>query len=312
MDPPDHTRLRQLVAPAFRPALMHEYEPQTRVTAEMVLERAVSAKTFDVVRDFAYPLATHTISEMLDISPLDRERLATTGVILGRALGGVFSVRQAAEVRAALYRLEELFVRLEADRRQSPGEDLISHLVAARVEGALTMREFLDLCGLLLVAGFETTVNLITNAVGLLAGEPEYWQAMIADPRLAGRVVEETLRVDPPVAATLRVAHEPVKLGGHHIASDQPVLLILGAANRDPERYRDPDRFDPTRTGEPEHLGFGAGVHYCLGVPLARLEGRIALETLARRLPELRVAGPTPRRTGVGIRGYTRLPLGIS
>jgi len=183
----------------------------------------------------------------------------------------------------------------------------VSHLVAAEGD-QVGAEELLPLCQLLLVAGFETTVNLVGNAVQALLADPEQWRLLRADPGLAAAAVEETLRYDPPVQRTARVAHEAVDVGGVAVRPGQWVVALIGAANRDPAAHPDPDRFDLRRTPTVEHLAFSAGIHYCVGAPLARLEGEVALATLAERL-DLAPAGRVRRRPGTTIRGLQRLPV---
>ena len=183
---------------------------------------------------------------------------------------------------------------------------MLSLLAAARADGQLDLGELVAACGLLLIAGFETTVNLIGNATMALARHPDQWQLLRDDPALAAGAVEETLRFDPSVQATVRVPHEPVVLAGTTVEPGTRVLLLLGAAHRD---QRDLAIQPGQRAGGPDHLAFSSGIHYCLGAPLARLEGEIALVALAERLPQLRVTGPLRRRPGNAIRGFATIPM---
>jgi cytochrome P450 len=236
-------------------------------------------------------------------------RFACFGAVVGQALGGVFSTRQAEELRAASTDMVQLFVELECHRRRYPGDDVLSMLTAAKADDQLSLEELVATCTLLLIAGFETTVNLIGNATLALAQHPDQWNLLRDDPDRAAATVEETLRFDPPVQATIRVPREPVELAGRTLPANARVMLMLAAANRDPEVYPDPDRFDITRTDGPEHLVFSSGIHYCLGAALARLEGETALQVLARRLPRLQVTGPLRRRLGSTIRGFASIPM---
>ncbi len=308
-DPPDHTRLRRLVAPAFRPRLVRGYRERITATAHELLETAARRGTFDLVADLAAPLPIRVITDLLGVPDVDVERFARYGAVVGSALGGIWSARQAAELRAATGDLEALFVRLHRERAGAPGDDVLSLLGAAHGAGQLDLTELVAACGLLLIAGFETTVNLIGNAVVALHDHPEQWALLRAEPDRAVAAVEETLRYDPPVQLTVRVPHEEVELGGVRVGADQRVVLVLAAAGRDPQVHPDPLRFDITREQTVEHLAFGSGIHYCLGAPLARLEGEIALRVLAERLPELRVTGPLRHRPGGAIRGYRAVPL---
>ena len=308
-DPPDHTRLRRLVAPAFRPRLIRGYRDRIEGIAHELLDRAGRRGSFDLIDDFAAPLPITVITDLLGIPDVDTARFARFGAVVGQSIGGVFSVQQAEELRAATDDMVALFVRLERERRGHPGDDVLSILAAARADEQLDLRELVATCGLLLIAGFETTVNLIGNAVVALARHPDQWTVLRDDPTLAGAAVEETLRFDPSVQATVRVTHEPVELAGSTLAADTHVMVMLAAGNRDPEVYPEPHRFDITRSDPADHLAFAGGVHYCLGAPLARLEGEVALQVLAQRLPELRTAGPLRRRPGSAIRGYAAIPM---
>ena len=237
-----------------------------------------------------------------------RDQFAEYGEAIGGALDGIRSMRHARRLYVADRRLQRLFTDLFELRRRQPGDDIISAVVAAEGD-QIKPAEMLPLCTLLLVAGFETTVNLIGNGMLALLDNPDQWRALTDDPRRAPQAVEEMLRYDPPVQRTARVALRDTELAGHPVHRDQLVVTFLGAANRDPEVFTEPGRFDIGRRNAAEHLGFSAGIHYCLGQPLARLEAGIAFEALAARLPELRLAGRVRRRNATTIRGPISLPL---
>jgi cytochrome P450 len=187
-------------------------------------------------------------------------------------------------------------------RRHQPGDDIVSQLLATEGD-QLAPTELYPLCLLLLLAGFETTVNLIGNTVLALLDRPDQWQALVEDPALAAAAVEETLRWDPPVQRTVRTPLADLELAGVAVPQGSMVVLYLAGANRDPDAYDDPNRFDLTRTGGAEHLAFSAGIHYCLGAPLARLEATVAVQRLVQRFPQLQRAGRLRRRNGTVIRG---------
>ena len=306
-DPPDHTRLRRLVAPAFRPAVIRAYGDRVRTLAHRLVDQALQRESFDLVGDIAAPLPITVITDLLGIPDVDTARFARYGAIVGQSIGGVFSLTQAEELRTAGDELVALFVRLERD--DGVGDDVLSLLRAARADGRLSTDEFVATCGLLLIAGFETTVNLIGNAIAALARHPEQWELLRRDPGLAAAAVEETLRFDPPVQLTVRVSHEYVELGDELLAPDTRVMLMLAAAGRDPAAHPDPACFDITRGGETPHLAFSSGIHYCLGAPLARLEAEVALQVLAERLPRLQMTDGARRRPGNAIRGYACMPM---
>ncbi|HYO00811.1 MAG TPA: cytochrome P450 [Mycobacterium sp.] len=306
-DPPDHTRLRRLVAPAFRPAVIRGYRDRVDALARQLLDKALQRESFDLVGDLAAPLPITVITDLLGIPDVDTARFARYGAIVGQSIGGVFSLAQAEQLRAASDDLVALFVRLE--REDSLGDDVLSLLRAARVDGRLSSDELVATCGLLLIAGFETTVNLIGNAVAALARHPKQWELLRRDPGLAAAAVEETLRFDPPVQLTVRVPHEYVELDGELLAPDTRVMLMLAAAGRDPAAHPDPARFDITRSGGTDHLAFSSGIHYCLGAPLARLEAEVAIQVLAERVPALQMTDGARRRPGNAIRGYACMPM---
>lgn len=310
MNPPDHTRLRRLAQPAFSPKQMAGYRPQIEGTVNQLLDRATGS--FDLVNTLAAPLPIAVITNLLGIPEADAENFARYGTVIGGALDGVQSLAHAARLQKADAELSALFTDLFALRRREPADDIISRLVAAEGD-QVKPAEMLPMCILLLVAGFETTVNLIGNAVNALLDHPEQWDALCADPAtMAPKAVEETLRFDPPVQRTGRFALEPLELAGKPVHKGQFVVTLLGAANRDPDTFPDPNRFDITREQTADHLAFSSGIHYCVGQPLAQLEAIIALQTLAERAPTLRRTGPTRRRNSNTIRGPIHLPVRIA
>ncbi|HVQ91203.1 MAG TPA: cytochrome P450 [Mycobacteriales bacterium] len=309
LNPPDHTRLRRLAQPAFSPRQMTGYRPRIEATAQRLLDRAAAAGRFDLVPALAAPLPIAVITDLLGV-PNDRaDDFARWGADIGSAISGIRSLAHAARLQKANAELAALFGGLFELRRREPEDDLVSQLVAAEDE-QIRPDEMLSMCVLLLVAGFETTVNLIGNAVTALLDHPDQWDALCADPAgLADRAIEETLRYDPPVQRTARIALQPVDLDGTPVRKGQAVVTLLGAANRDPAAHPDPDRFDIGRTQTADHLAFSSGIHYCVGAPLARLEATIALRALAERMPGLRRDGTVRRRSSNIIRGPIRLPL---
>jgi P450-derived glycosyltransferase activator len=309
MNPPDHTRLRRLVQPAFSPKRIAGFRPGVERTVAHLLYRAAAAERFDLVSALAAPLPIAVITDLLGVPNADSDRFARYGAVIGGAIDGIQTLRQATRLNAANDELTTLFEDLFALRRREPADDLVSALVAAEGD-QVKPSELRSLCTLLLIAGFETTVNLIGNAVNALLDHPDQWAALCADPAgLAERAVEETLRFDPPVQRTSRYALEPIELDGRSVHRGQLVVTLIGAANRDPEVYAEPDRFDITREHTVDNLAFSSGIHYCVGAPLARLEATVALRELAERMPRLRRAGRTQRRNANTIRGPIRLPV---
>ncbi|MEV0270335.1 cytochrome P450 [Hamadaea sp. NPDC050747] len=307
MNPPDHTRLRRLAQPAFSPKATAGYRERVERTVHSLLDRA--GDEFDLVSAYATPLPIAVITDLLGVPDADAEEFARYGMVIGSALDGVRGLRHAARLQANDAKLRALFESLFDLRRREPADDIVSRLLA--VEGdQIKPAEVLPMCVLLLIAGFETTTNLIGNAVLALHRNPDQWRALCDDPAgLAPKAVEEALRYDPPVQRTARVALEPLELGGRSVPKGQWVFTLIGGANRDPEVYERPAVFDLERERSVDHLAFSSGIHYCVGQPLARLEATIALQVLAERRPGLRLAGRVRRRNATTIRGPLRLPV---
>ncbi|MDL5157809.1 cytochrome P450 [Actinomycetospora termitidis] len=309
LDAPDHTRLRRLAQPTFAPRRLEQYRDVAETVTADLLDRAAARGRFDLVRDLAAPLPITVIARLLAIPEVDADRFAAWGRALGSSLDGVRSVAHAHELARTTSEARSLFESLVSRRRVEPGEDVVSQLVGALDAGDMTIDELVSLAQLLLVAGFETTTNLVGNAVRALQATPGQWEALVADPGLAAGAVEETLRYDPPVQLTARIAHEDVEIDGMPLRRDSGVLVLLAAAGRDPEAHPDPDRFDLTREQTTPHLAFSGGAHYCLGAALARLEGTVALRMLAERMPGLRAAGRAVPKTATILRGPRRFPV---
>jgi cytochrome P450 len=309
MNPPDHTRLRRLIQPAFSPKIVAGYASRIERTVGGLLDAAAAAGEFDLISDFAAVLPIAVITDLLGIPDADSAYFARIGAIIGSAIGGIRSLRHAARLQESADALDRLFADLFELRRREPQDDIVSRIVAA--EGSQIMpSEMQSMCALLLVAGFETTVNAIGNGVLALLGHPEQWAALCADPQgLAPRAVSEALRFDPPVQLTERVALEETELEGQAVSRGQSVLTLIGAANRDPEAFDHPDTFDLHRDGTIDNLAFSSGIHYCAGQPLARLELTIALQLLAERMPGLARSGKIERRNSNIIRGPIHVPV---
>jgi cytochrome P450 len=294
MDAPDHTRLRRLVAKAFTPRVIAGFGPRIREVSHELLSAAGArdARELEIVSQLAYPLPVRIICELLGVPAGDHPRFAGWSARLAHSLQPRFIEQDEAgfaDAAAARAEFAEYFRELIAQRRAQPGDDLLTELIRAEDEGSrLSEAELLSTSILLLVAGHETTVGLISNAVLALLRHPDQLAALRADPGLAGGTVEETLRYDPPVQLTGRVARSPIRIGEVEAPEGGVILLLLAATGRDPEVFPDPDRFDITRAAG-GHLAFAAGPHFCLGAPLARLEASIALTAFADRVtaPEL-------------------------
>ncbi|HEY2641983.1 MAG TPA: cytochrome P450 [Streptosporangiaceae bacterium] len=292
LDPPDHTRLRRLVSKAFTPRMIARLEPRIRAITTELLDAAALASQLEVVSQLAYPLPVRIISEMLGVPVADHPRFAGWSARLAHSLQPGFGMSpaelQAREecAQVASDEFAEYFRGLIAARRREPQQDLLSDMIRAEDAGQrLTEDELIATCILLLVAGHETTVGLISNAILALLRHPGQLALLQASPDLADGTVEETLRYDAPVQMTARVARGGMQVGDVAARDGALVLLLLAAAGRDPEVFENPDAFVITR-GPTAHLAFAAGPHFCLGAPLARLEARIALQELARRVVE--------------------------
>ena len=308
MNDPDHARLRRIVAPAFGPRQIAGFRPAVEATVHRLIDGMLAQDEVDLVSAFAAPLPIAVITGLLGVPDADAAAFARYGALIGGALDGIRSRSHARARMAADRRLRQMFDDLFELRRREPADDVVSRVVHATDDVAA--RELFPLCVLLLVAGFETTVNLIGNGVLALTAHPEQWELLRAAPsEMAAKVVEETLRWDPPVQRTGRTPAADVDLAGQRVRTGQYVITLIGAANRDPEVYRRPDEFDLTRSGEADHLAFSAGVHYCVGAPLARMETAVAFAALAERLPGLQIAGRVRRRNATTIRGPLILPV---
>ncbi|MEW2409757.1 cytochrome P450 family protein [Streptomyces griseoviridis] len=305
-DPPQHTRLRALVGRSFTARRTELLRPRIQQIADDLLDAMLPLGRADLVTSFAYPLPLTVICELLGIPDLDRtefRKLSTEAVAPSSAESAVEAVTG----------LGEYFTQLIEDRRcAGPGDDLLSDLLRTRAEDGdqLSADELRGMAFLLLLAGHETTVNLISGGVHALLSHPDQLAALRADMSLIDGAVEEMLRYEGPVeSATFRFAAEDLEIGDTLIPRGDPVIIGLDAADRAPSRYPDPDRFDIRRDTR-GHLAFGHGIHHCLGAPLARLEGRIAIRTLLERAPDLRADGPPGEwLPGMLIRGVRSLPV---
>ncbi|WP_157254600.1 cytochrome P450 family protein [Nonomuraea typhae] len=307
-DPPEHTRLRRLVASAFTPRRVERLRGRVHEITDTLIGKIQPRGTAELIDDFAVPLAGTIISELIGIPEEDRARLHEwTASVVGEQ--GAPVTRQQA-----LANLGDYLLGLIAVKRAAPAEDLVSTVLTAHDEaGRLTEQEALSLIFMLLVTGQESTVAFIGNGMLALLRHPDQLALLRERPELMGPAVEEILRYD---GAAERVAWrfptEPVQIGGTWLAPGDPLLIALAAADRDPVRFADPDRFDITRSDSQPHVAFGRGIHYCPGAPLIRLEGPIALSALINRLPDLDLAVPYDRlrwRKSLTLRCLAELPV---
>ncbi|GAA1290105.1 cytochrome P450 [Saccharothrix xinjiangensis] len=307
LNPPEHTRLRRLVAPWFTPRGLRAQEATVERVVEEYLDEVAERPTFDLVRDFAMRVPIQVIADLLGVPGADHAAFSRWGSSLVKAIDGVRDLGEMRELHRSLREFDEFLGDLVEHRRREPGPDDVVSALVARED--LSREDLIATTELLLVAGFETTVNLIGNAVLAVLGEPEVRERLLADPAHAEAVVEEALRFDPPVQYTVRVPFESTEVAGTRVPKGTPIMMLIGGANRDPEVFADPHRFTPGRPDVREHLSFSSGVHYCLGAGLARMEAAAALRGLFRRFPDLRAAGPVTRRPSRAIRGAARIPV---
>lgn len=309
LDPPDHTRLRALISKAFTRKALSAYESRIREIADALVDDLDDAAAFDLMRAVAWPLPTIIMAEMLSVPVEDRVRFGVWARRRARLLEPTIGPRERKAGDEALRALDAYFRPVIAERRTAPGHDIVSILVRAQNEGAqLSERELLNMVRLLLGAGTETTANLIGNGVLALLRHPDQLQRLREDPRLIPFAVEELLRFDSPVQTDFRRALVDCEVNGFPVRKRDNIVLLLGAANRDPEVFEDPDRLDVGRRPGP-HLSFGRGIHHCLGAPLARMQSRIVLEVLLERFSSMELIGRPRFSRGIVRRGLQSLTL---
>jgi cytochrome P450 len=313
-DPPDHTRLRGLVSKAFTPKVVESLRTRTQQVVDELLDRAMDAGQVDLLEEFAYPLPVRVICDLLGVPVADQDRFKAWSNALARGLDPDFLLTpEVIEARGqAILQFSQYFFELLAERRRAPGEDLLSRLVQAEDGGTvLSETELLSTCILLLVAGHETTVNLIAGGTLALLRHPDQLDRFRTDPDVQRSGVEEMLRYVSPVQLTGRALTEDCEFGGVSFAAGDFAMLLLASGNHDPDQFEDPERFDVTRTPN-NHLGFGFGIHHCLGAPLARMETQVALTSLVRRAPDLALAvDDVTYKSNVVLRGMESLPVAM-
>jgi cytochrome P450 len=314
-DPPVHTRLRRLIARDFTPRRIRELEPRIREIARTLIDQAALRGEFDVMADLANPLPVMVIAELLGVAPEQYQQFKhwSDAVVEGDNTPPGMPIPEHVKEASAV--LASFFAAEIERRRREPGADLVSALVAHHDADSemLSANELLNFVILLLLAGNETTTNLIGNGTNALARRPEAMAALRDKPELLRSAIEEMLRFDGPVQSTFRTATRDCELGGVPIAAGSGIFVIVAAANRDPAQFPDPARFDIARTPN-EHLAFGEGIHFCIGAPLARLEAAIAFEAMLARFPNLKLKdaeAPLSYKGSYFLRGLSSLPMTI-
>ena len=315
-DPPAHTRLRGLMNKAFTSRAVSSLRPRVRAIVDGLLDKVAARGEMDVIRDFAYPLPATVIADMLGVPRPDVELLKQWSDELNAFVGGARATPDKYRIAArGIAEMTDYFSRFLVERRKRPGEDVTSALIAAEDRGeALSAEELVACCVLLLFAGHETTTHLMGNGLLALLRHPDQladFRAHLDDPELAASAVEEMLRYDGPSLSQVRVMAEDAELEGKRLRQGERVFLMLAAANRDPRVFADPDRFD-IRRSDNRHLTFGFGIHFCLGAPLARMEGQVAFPALLRRFAAIELRDANPRWSdNLVMRGMHHLPVGF-
>jgi len=316
LDPPDHTRLRRLLNRGFTSRAVNGMAPRIAAIAHEAIDRVANREEIDFIRDIAYRIPAAVIMEMMGAPRSEIEHFKLWSDDIALFVGGSrITPDKYARAEAATAQMRDAFRVLIAERRRLPRDDMISDLIRAEDAGeVLNEEELIATCILLLFAGHETTGNLFGTGMYYFLRHPQQFEDLRLHPELADQAVEEILRHDGPNAAVTRVANEDVELGGHTIGKGQRVFAMINAANRDPEIHTDPQTFNIRRKTEGSqalgHLTFGHGIHFCIGAPLARLEGRIALQLFAQRIRNPRLIGAPPEwLDSLSFRGLSKLPM---
>ncbi len=289
-DPPEHTRVRGLISNAFVPSVVRDLEPQITETAEALIDSFATSSSADLISQFAFPLPITVIADLLGVSRDDREQFRKWSTTITGSLQGNACPYKVVKSLNASFELRKYLKQTVAKKLNKPDESLLSRLaqVSSNDSDKLSEEELISNSVLILIAGHETTVNLIGNGMYYLLQNYKDWRMLVENPQLVEAAVEEILRFDSPVQIVRRIANENVFIGKQRIRKDDVVTILIGACNRDRAVFHEPDRFDLFRENK-KHISFGAGIHYCLGAELARTETRIAIRALMRRLPDMRL-----------------------
>jgi cytochrome P450 len=309
IDPPDHTRLRALVQQAFTPRAVERLRPEAEKLANELLNAADDRGEMDLITDFAGPLPAIMLASMLGIPTEDHDLFRSWAAAIVETIDPVSHRLVSDAGKQERVSMQNYLTDIIAQRRRRPAEDLISGMVQAEESGdRLTGTELMEMCVVLTIAGVEATTNMIGNGVNALLDHPDQLARLRGEPQMIKSAVEELLRYDPPIQVAGRIPLEDIEVDGKRLGKGQTVGVLLGGANRDPEVFPEPGRLDLTRSPN-NHIAFGRGIHFCLGAPLARVEGSIAISALVNRFPYLSPAGEGKRRTNVHVRGFMSLPV---
>ncbi|WP_280508693.1 cytochrome P450 [Nocardia flavorosea] len=309
LDPPEHTRLRKILTPLFSPKAVAPWRPRIDQVVEESLAALAERDTFDFVLDFAYPIPAIVVAELIGIPAGDRDKFKKwSDDILTLVFGAEGQQDRRELAQQGLVELTAYLGDLIADIRKNPRDDVISHLVSAEVEPPLTDQEIISTCALLVFGGHETTTNLIANGTRQLLLHPEQWALLRDEPQRINAAVEELLRFDGPSRLEARLLVEDVEMRGKVLRAGQNVFLVQSAANRDPDVFSEPGSLDITRQPN-QHIGFGHGVHHCLGNFLARLEAVVAIPAVISAMPDLRLDGAETWHTTMMSRGMKTMPV---
>ncbi|QXV57581.1 cytochrome P450 [Amycolatopsis sp. TNS106] len=312
-EPPDHTRYRKLVTRVFTARAVEQLRERTQAITDELLDGLAPANPVDLVEHYCGLLPVTVISQILGVPPEERDKVLALGGAAAPSLDLGLPWRTFRTVEATLAEFDSWLTLHLEKLRENPGDNLLSKLIAAREDGiGLTERELKATAGLVLAAGFETTVNLLGNGIALLTRHPGELAKLRANPELWSNAVDEILRYDPPVLLTGRLSARDTEIGGARIERGAIVTTVLAGANRDPEIFDDPATFDVERANARDHVSFGAGRHYCLGASLARMEGEIGLRSIFERFPDLRLLDGARRRETRILRGFETLPAALS
>lgn len=314
VEPPEHTRYRKLVTRVFSVKAVQQLRERTQEIADKLLAELDPDEPVDLVERYCAQLPVTVIAEILGVPEKDRDRVLEFGEGAAPSLDLGLPWREFRRVEGSLRSFERWLDHHLAEVRRHPGDDLLSQLVAAQDDDGVELDdlELKATAGLVLAAGFETTVNLLGNGIALLRRHPEQLERLQAEPELWPNAVDEVLRIDPPVLLTGRTVVRDTELGGREVPRGSVVTTLLAGANRDPDVFADPARFDVGRANADQHVSFSSGRHYCLGAALARMEGEVGLRTLLERHPDLALQPGARRRTTRILRGYSSLPARLA